>query len=238
MCRRPSSPMAIRLERWAHPSSPLGQSRRRMPSPRSQAGHRSRPVGRIAHPWWAIYAACIRVSLFGPGGWQLDPSSGTPVGSAAWEGQGQSSANTYPSGPVSSYGAGRFDAPPTAAWDILFHSYNGGTPTGTWAIPCSPSQQMAGSLYVKSNGLAGSASLSLVLREFDASGSLLRSSTLATLSGNQSSWTQLAGTATTGAICAYVDLALRALDATSASANGTIWLDNAQLWNKTQLREA
>jgi hypothetical protein len=32
-----------------------------------------------------------------------------------------------------------------------------------------------------------------------------------------------------------VDLALRALDATSNSANGTLWLDNAQLWNKTQL---
>ena len=62
-----------------------------------------------------------------------------------------------------------------------------------------------------------------MLREFDASGSLLRSSTLASLSGNQSSWTQLVGTATTGASCAYVDLALRALDTTSASANGTIY---------------
>src|SRR6185437_11545961 len=115
------------------------------------------------------------------------------------------------------------------------HGYNGGTPTGSWAIPCAASQTLAGSLYVKSNGLAASASLSLVLREYDASGSFLRSSTLASLSGNQSSWTQLVGTATTGASmsppCAYVDLALRALDATSASANGTLWLDNAQCWN-------
>jgi hypothetical protein len=175
------------------------------------------------------------VNLFGPGGWQLDASAGGSIGSAAWEGQGQNTANTYPSGPVSSLGAGRFDAPPTGAWDILMHGYNGGAPTGTWAIPAAVAQTLAGSLYVKSNGLAGSASLSLLLREYDASGSFLRSSTLQTVSGNQASWTQLAGTATTGANCAYVDLALRALDATSNSANGTLWLDNAQLWNKTQL---
>ncbi|HEY1388128.1 MAG TPA: LamG domain-containing protein, partial [Ktedonobacterales bacterium] len=102
------------------------------------------------------------VSLFGPGGWQLDASSaGGSVGSAAWEGQQQSTVNTYPSGPVSSFGAGRIDAPPAGAWDILYHGYNGGTPTGSWAIPCATGQQLAGSLWVKSNGLAGSASLSL-----------------------------------------------------------------------------
>src|SRR4029079_12631318 len=80
------------------------------------------------------YASVHMVSLFGPGGWQLDPSSGSSVSAGAWE---QNSANTYASGPVSSFAAGRFDAPPTGAWDALLHGYNGGAPTGTWAIPCS-----------------------------------------------------------------------------------------------------
>ncbi len=73
------------------------------------------------------YASVHTVSLFGPGGWQFDASSGTPVASAAWERQGQNTSNTYPSGPVSSFGAGRIDAPPTGAWDVLNHGYNGGT---------------------------------------------------------------------------------------------------------------
>lgn len=50
------------------------------------------------------------VALFGPGGWLFVPTNGT---TGAWEGAGLSSANTYPNGPVSSFGAARIDLPPS-----------------------------------------------------------------------------------------------------------------------------
>jgi Concanavalin A-like lectin/glucanases superfamily len=186
------------------------------------------------------YTNVYTVSLFGPGGWLFGATAGAgnPYGSGAWEQQtlgGVQNPTTYPNGPVSSFGAARIDAPPTGAFDLLWRLYPGGSPTGTFAIPVTNGQTLSASIWLKSSGLAGSASLTLQAREYDAGGALLRTGTVATLSGNQAAWTQLSGTYVTGASCAFVDLALKATDATAGSANGIVWLDNAQCWNKTQL---
>jgi hypothetical protein len=94
------------------------------------------------------------VSLFGPGGWISTTFSG--VNSFAWEGQGLSSGSTYPGGPVSSFGAARIDLMPAAAsanagWCL----YNGGSLTGSFAIPATTGQTIRASVWVKSSGLGG-----------------------------------------------------------------------------------
>src|SRR6185437_5954061 len=92
---------------------------------------------------------------------------------------------------------------------------------------------IAASAWVKTSGLAGSGSVALTVREWDASGASLRQTTVQTLTGNQANWTQLSGTVTTGVNTAFVDVILLAMDTTSASANAIIWFDNAQCWNQT-----
>lgn len=187
------------------------------------------------------------LALYGPGGWQCATTATTVTGSGAWEGMGGagptslSTANTYPNGPVSSYGALRVDTPPAGTWDTTWDVYSGGAPVwnnpGTWAIPVSANQQLAGSVWVRSSGLGVNAILSLTVGEYDASGVLLRSGTFASTTGNKAVWTQLSGVYTTGVNCAYIDISCRAADtsAPGASANATVWWDNAQVWNKTQL---
>jgi hypothetical protein len=169
------------------------------------------------------------VSLFGPGGWFLTNFTNNAPG--AWD---QTTANTYPGGATTSYGAARIDAPRTGAWNAGWTNYTGGAPTGTNALPApGAGNALAASAWVKTSGLAGSGSVALTLREWDASGASLRQTTLQTLTGNQASWTQMSGTVTTGANTAYVDVILLAMDTTSASANAIIWFDNAQCWNQT-----
>ena len=167
------------------------------------------------------------VELFGPGGWSFTNPS---VTAGAWE---QTAANTYSGGAVTSLGALRMDAPPTGAWDAKWYHYSGGSPTGTWAAPCGPSQTLGAAVWVKTSGLGASASIQCDIHEFDASGTELRAGTLAGVTGNQASWTQMAGSYTTGAGCVYVAIHLRAHDSTSGSASGIVWFDNAQLWNQT-----
>jgi hypothetical protein len=70
----------------------------------------------------------------------------------------------------------------------------------------------------------------------------LRSGTLQTLTiagGVQIAWPaagawNLSGNWTTGASCASADLQVEVADSTSGSANGTLWLDNAQAWDATR----
>jgi hypothetical protein len=178
------------------------------------------------------FANVQTVSLFGPGGWLSTTFSG--VNSFAWEGQAQSSANTYPGGPVSSFGAARIDLMPAAAsanagWCL----YTGGSLTGSFAIPASTGQTIRASVWVKSAGLGGNAFIALIVREKDGSGASLRQTSLQTVNGNQGSWTQLSGFVTLGASTAYVDILLNAGDTTGGSASGTVWFDNAQCWNQT-----
>lgn len=176
------------------------------------------------------------VKLFGPGGWLLQQTGGgaaAAYSAGAWEGGGYSATNTYPSGPVSSYGALRMDAPRTGSWDNRWYHYAGGNPAGSYAIAALQQQTLSGSAWVKTSGLSGTAAVSILIHEYDTGGVLLRSGAIASLSGNQSAWTPLSGSYTTGVNCAYVAFGCRALDTTSNSAGGVVWFDNALLWNQT-----
>ncbi len=180
------------------------------------------------------FANVHTLSLFGPGGWNANGSNGSPTGltALAWE---QSTANTYGGGAVTSFGAARMDLPPAGTVNAAWESYSGGSPAGvSSAIPTAPGQTMAASAYVRSTGLSNTASLSLQLREWDASGNLLRATTLQSLSGNQAIWATLSGSLTIGATTAYCSVQLTVSDATAGgSANGTVWWDNTQCWNVT-----
>ncbi|HEY7341182.1 MAG TPA: hypothetical protein VH591_09895 [Ktedonobacterales bacterium] len=143
------------------------------------------------------FANVHTVSLFGPGGWVFASIGGTGTASGAWEQQTLGGApfptTSYPGGPVSSFGAARLDAPPAGTWDDNWRLYTGGTPTGTWAIPVrTAGDTLRVTAWTKSSGLSGSATISLFIREYDASGSLLRTGQAgATLTGPQASWTQV-----------------------------------------------
>jgi hypothetical protein len=183
------------------------------------------------------YSNVNAVSLFGPGGWTFQPitngTSPTGVCSGGWD---QTAANTYPSGPVTSFGAARIDLPPTGTVDACWRLFTGGAPANTSAMPVYAATNVLGmSAMVKSSGLNANAQLRLIGLEYDASGSFLRQTTIATLNGNQAAWTALSGTLTTGASAAYLDVQLRVTDTTVAgeSANGMVWFENAQVWNQT-----
>jgi hypothetical protein len=182
------------------------------------------------------FSNVLTVSLFGPGAWVWSPnlSSATGQASGAWE---QSVANTYPGGPTTSWGAGRVDLPPAGTVDCGWRLYTGGAPTGALAaMPVSTAgDTLQAAAWVRSSGLNANAQLRLVMAEFDGTGTQLRSTTIATLNGNQASWMQMTGSLTTGASCAYADLLLRIVDTavSGESANATVWWDNCQVWDQT-----
>lgn len=179
------------------------------------------------------YSNVHTVALFGPGGWNFNGLNGSATGAAsgAWE---LNTSNTYPSGPITSVGAARIDLPPAGTVDADWRPYQGGAAAGTYAIPVKTAGDvMAGSVYVRSSGTS-SASITLQMRAYDASGTALAAAvTLQTLSGTQSSWVQMSGTYTTPASTAYVTLLCRISDGTTGSANGIVWFDNAQCWDAT-----
>ncbi len=187
------------------------------------------------------FASVHTVSLFGPGGWQCTPQAGaaTGVSSGAWE---QGASNMLSTGPVTSYGAARVDLAPAGTVDVEWRVYTGGSPMGTWAIPVrSPGDSIGISVYSRSSGLGANATRKITVREYDASGSLLRTDTgwtPPTLTGNTASWPSapnLSGTYVTGANCAYLDVSLRVADTNAGqSANGTVWWEKTQVWNVTQ----
>ncbi len=175
------------------------------------------------------------VSLFGPGGWIFDGGYngvGTTRASGAWE---QNTANTYPNGPVTSFGAARIEAPPAGTWAAAWRTYTGGAPAGTAAMPVqAPLDTIRVSGQAKSNGLSGSGVVQALLNEYDASGNFLRQTTT-TLTLSVGLYTPFNVTVTTGASTAYVGLDLVAGDtsAPGASANATVWFDNVQVWDQT-----
>lgn len=196
------------------------------------------------------YSNVQSVALFGPGGWTMS-SSGTGTASGAWEsarpdlgGSGNATAgtNTYPNGPITSFYAARMDAAPLGTFSAQWRLYAGGTAAGTSAVPL---RTVGDVIYVgvqaKSSGLANNATIQLNYTEWDASGSSLRTGTLQTFTvsgGVQAAWASsgsytLSGHWTTGASCAYIDIQILGADTTSGSANGTIWIDNVQVWNST-----
>jgi hypothetical protein len=175
------------------------------------------------------------VKLYGPGAWTYTTTVGASNGviSGGWD---INTNDTYPSGPVTSFGAARADYPPAGIAHGTWNLYSGGTPTGTQAIPIATAGDViAVSCYVKSSGLGNAATTYIVITEYDASGASLRtSSNLAQQTGNIASWTQMSATYTTGASCAFIDVALHTQDSNAgASANGTVWFDNVQVYDQT-----
>lgn len=193
------------------------------------------------------YPNVHRVFLFGPGGWAFqDNTAGgqSAWASGAWEtdygaGAVAPALVTYPGGPVASAGAARIEAPAAGTWDAYWRTYAGGTTAGTVASPVGAAGNTLGVYaWVRSSGLSAGAVLRLRVVEFDAAGNQLRiGSAGADLVGNQPGWTRIGGAYVTGANCAYVGVLCRALDtsAPGASANATVWFDNVQCWDATDL---
>lgn len=193
------------------------------------------------------------VALFGPGSWGTVIAAGSATGTAscAWDGVrneiGQSGlatagTQTYANGPVTSFASARIDAAPAGTFDAYWYLYSGGSPGGTAAMPVlTVGDVVYAACQIKSSGLGNGATISLKYQEYDSSGSLLRSGTLQTFTvsaGVQSSWavagsSGLSGHWTTGASCAYVAILIEAADTTSGSVNGTVWIDNVQVWDST-----
>jgi hypothetical protein len=173
------------------------------------------------------------LALFGPGGWffaGLDTgASGEAAG--AWE---QNTANTYPGGAVTSYGAARIDVPPAGALAAYWDAPGAFAPLAgnLTAIPATTGQPLTAAAQVKTSGLGAGAQVNIKLFEYDVNGNALRATTGTTLGGNQAAWTPLRISATLGTSTAYVSVRLSANDATSGSAGGVIWFDNVQCWNQ------
>ncbi|HET8905959.1 MAG TPA: hypothetical protein VFN11_03240 [Ktedonobacterales bacterium] len=178
------------------------------------------------------FSAVHLVSLFGPGAWMFGPiGSPSSISSGAWE---QNSANTYPNGPVTSYGAARIDLAPAGTVEGGWFLFAGGaSPSGTSAIPIQAAGNVIGwSVASKQAGLSVGAICEILFNEYNTSGTFLRSGGNTTVKGT--SWTQYSGTYTTGANCAYISPILHVSDSTpGASANGTVWFDNVQVYNQT-----
>ena len=174
--------------------------------------------------------------LFGPGAWTfLGIVSGSPAtGTSSWAWE-TDPTKTYPGGPVSSFGAARVDLPPAGTVDADCYLYQGGVPLGSQAIPvAAPGNTLGVSAWAKSSGLAGTTTIDMTVREWNAAGSFLQQSRVARLTGNQAAYTQLSAAYTTGANCAYADVMLEVGDTNAgASANGTVWFDNVQCWDQT-----
>lgn len=213
-----------------------------------------RAVG-AALPIGGAFASVHRVDLFGPGGWVTLAGSGTGAASGAWD-SAKGSPNYTPTHlaplglvnsananavqvPVTSFGAARIDLAPAGTADMSWTNYLGGTPAGSNAYPVAHGgDTLACTAAVASTGLSASAGVFLSISEYDSNGVFLTGGTVpGGLTGNTSwtptGWTTLYGTYTTSASCAYVALRLRVLDSTTGSAGGTVWFDNAQVWDVT-----
>ncbi len=179
------------------------------------------------------------VSLFGPGGWTFQGNDAAAPCSGAWE---QDTTKTYPSGPLTGYGAARIDLPPAGAIDASWRLYTGGSPTGQLGAVAvaSAGDTLGFRVRYASTGLSGSASVRAFIREYDASGALLRTGAAQSGGNTAGAWATLQNLSyVTGASCAYVDLALRVVDAMAgASAGGSVWFDNVQIWNVTKSGQA
>lgn len=191
-----------------------------------------------------------QVALFGPGGWLFQGNGAAGLCSGAWDGGNQQvgtssngSANTYPNGPVTSFGAARIDLPPAGAVDAKWRLYTGGAPAGTWALPVKAAfDTLFAGANIKSSGLGNGATIKIDYTEYDTNGTSLRSGTLATFTvagGVQAAYAAtgaytLSGSWATGASCAYADVALHVADTVAGnSANGIVWLDNVLVYDQT-----
>ncbi|HKV83953.1 MAG TPA: hypothetical protein VJN88_05315 [Ktedonobacterales bacterium] len=205
--------------------------------PAIETGGGSMAVGGVGHSNPVQY-----VALFGPGAWTF-ASTGSGIASGAWDGSvagapTSTNGNAYQGGPVAGQGAARIEAPPAGTFNAQWLAANNTGPaaiTQTAQPLPSPGSTLGVSAWIRSVGMAASCTQQILIDEFDSGGNFLRQGTVAgaSVTGTQSVWTQLAGTYVTGANCAFVALILSAVDNTNASVNGTLWLDNVQVWNQT-----
>lgn len=184
------------------------------------------------------FSSVHTVSLFGPGGWSFGGTSGTATGpsSLAWE---QNTANTYPNGPVTSYGAARIDVPPAGTADARLGTWDGTASTvGQYGIPTAQSHVLGLSVAYKTTaGLSATSMVQLLILEYNSSGvqqGVTAAQTI--LNGTTAtSWSSYSGTYTVqNAATAFVRIQLRVVDTTAGgSANATVWFDNIQCWDQT-----
>jgi hypothetical protein len=186
------------------------------------------------------YTGVNQVSLFGPGSWSSSdylPTSAYSPNNYAWE---QNAANTYPGGPVTSCGAARVDLAPAGLVNAAWYASPGLDPASVklWGQPVATpgaGDALACALWVKASGVSASCALTLLVNEYDSGGSFLRQSGPASHSGATAGWIQLSASVTTGVNTAYAVVGLGVADtsAAGASANGTVWVDNVQVWDVT-----
>lgn len=172
------------------------------------------------------------VELFGPGawGWIGLQNSATGPGFGAWD---QNIANTYPGGPVTSYGAARMDVGPAGTIDCQWQSITAAGAVGPPSMAVTSGDIVNASAWMKSSGMSGTAHAQLVLAEYNASGSFLRQTATDVLANTLNVWDQLTIQVTTGASTAYVVVAARLFDTTAAASSGaTLWIDNTQCWDE------
>lgn len=185
------------------------------------------------------FSSVHEVALWGPGSWYTNPGGGVyAISSGAWD---QTPTNNYPNGPIISYGSARVDCAPSGEISYYWQSADSSSAARiqATAIPALPTTLYGAVVWVHSVGVGAGCVQSISVSEYDATGAFLRGGSLSggasSATGAQSGWTQLFGTYTTGANCAYIILLLRVQDTTpGASANGTVWWDNIQWWNITQ----
>ncbi len=184
-----------------------------------------------ALPIGGAYANVHAMLLFGPGAWTYgNTGSGTGVASGAWE---QSAANTYAGGAVTSFAAGRIDLPPAGTVGAYLNTTSGAAGSAGY-IAASTGQVIQAAISLRSTGLGAGCTQAFALNEFDVNGTYLRATVLQTVTGPQASWVKLAGSVTLGATTDSVGLSVQVTDTRAgASANGTVWVDNAQCWNQT-----
>jgi hypothetical protein len=182
------------------------------------------------------FAGVHTVTLFGPGGWTFNGGSGTGVASGAWE---QSTANTLPipQSPVTSFGALRVDLPPAGTVIAVWNNgdlSSAGSIQQTGVSVFAPGNTLQIATWLKAQAVSVSCSFYFQVNEYDSTGAFLRQTQHTMATGAVASWTQYTWSLTTGANCAYVVVGLGVQDTVAgASANDTVWWDNAQVWNQS-----
>jgi hypothetical protein len=190
-----------------------------------------------------------QVQLFGPGGWGYSNiSAPTGPSSGAWEtyASAYNAGNTYGGGPVVSYGAGRIDCAPAGTVNAQWLSGTAGSSTAmiltgiaaTQNLPVGSQaigQVFGVSAWVKAPLIGASATVTLSVIEYNSSGAVTTSGSVATHTGPLSSYTQLSGTYTVAnSSTTYLLVAITLADSNAgASANATLWWDNVLAWNQT-----
>lgn len=192
------------------------------------------------------FANVHTVALFGPGGWGVQNlADATGMSSGAWE---QNSANTLPvasstrtgaTGPVTSLGAARLDLAPAGVVSICWRRALASPFTSSTTCPVAkPGNTLAVRTRYTTQGLSSTATVSIVMAEYDLAGNLLRVGTA--VSGGRTGasggvWAILQNLAfVTGYSTAFVDVELTVKDPVAgASANGVVWFDNVQCWDVT-----